>query len=485
MENHCKVLIVDDELLNLDVLTQELEFAGYEIINATSGAEAIDKALSEAPDTILLDIMMPDMDGYETCRTLKSSDLTKGIPVIFMTALTGTQEKVRGFEVGGIDYIAKPFQPEEVLARVATHVANRRLQQELSMQNEQLREEIEAHRRSKATVAYLRNEIKETHNFEEIIGASKALVQLLEKALAVAGTDTTVLIHGETGTGKELIARALHNHSKRCDYPLVKVNCAALPRDLIESEIFGHEKGAFTGATRRHKGRFELADKGTLFLDEVGELSLEAQAKLLRVLQEREFERVGGEKSVQVDVRVIAATNRPLASEVEAGSFRSDLYYRLNVFPLSVPPLRERKSDIPLLAQFFVEKIARKLGRRIDGMPKHSMEKLVAYSWPGNVRELENVVERSIIMSPESVINIGDCLITDLGTQEQEQLWPVGTLEEIERAYIVAVLKETNGIIEGESGAAKYLGLNASTLRGRIRKLGIDRPARSAKNQAG
>lgn len=479
MENHAKVLIVDDEPSNLDLLSRKLEFTGYEILSATSGAEAIDKAVSEAPDVILLDIMMPAMDGYETCQRLKSSNRTKEIPVIFMTALTDTQDKVRAFEVGGLDYITKPFHSEEVLARVATHIANRRLQQELYAQNERLRKEIESHRRSKAAVEYLRDEIKEVHNFEEIIGESKALSQLLEKASIVAGTDTTVLIHGDTGTGKELIARAIHNLSKRHDYPLVKVNCAALPRELVESEVFGHEKGAFTGATKQRKGRFELADKGTIFLDEIGELSLETQAKLLRVLQEREFERVGGEESTQVDVRVIAATNRSLASEIEAGNFRADLYYRLNVFPLSVPPLRERKSDIPLLVEVFVKRAARKLGRCVTGVSQKSMSKLVEYSWPGNIRELENVVERSAILSPESVIEIDESLVEGDDTAEKQPR-SLGTLEDIERAHIVRVLTETRWLIAGTTGAASILGLNPSTLRGRMRKLGINKQVSGA-----
>lgn len=281
------------------------------------------------------------------------------------------------------------------------------------------------------------------------------------------------MIHGETGTGKELVARAIHNHSQRRDYPLVKVNCAALPKDLIESELFGHEKGAFTGALKQHKGKFELADKGTIFLDEVGELSPEAQAKLLRILQEQEFERVGGEESIQVNARVIAATNRPLASEVKAGNFRSDLFYRLNVIPLSVPALRERKSDIPLLVNFFVEKSARKLGRTVTEMSQTSMAQLIEYSWPGNIRELENVIERSTILSTGPVIDIGESLEEDEASKHQADFFD--TLETVERTHIVQALTQTGGAIEGSHGAADILGLNPSTLRGRMRKLGINK----------
>jgi DNA-binding NtrC family response regulator len=473
MEISEKVLIVDDEPLNLDVLARKLAFTGYEILSATSGEEAIDKAMSEAPQIILLDIMMPVMDGYETCQKLKSLNQTKEIPIIFMTALTDTDDKIRAFEVGGTDYITKPFHSGEVLARVTTHIANRRLQQQLQTQNKQLRKEIEAHRRSQATVEYLRDEIKAVHNYDEIIGISKPLSQLLEKASVVAGTDTTVLIQGETGTGKELVVRAIHNRSQRCDYPLVKVNCAALPKDLIESEIFGHEKGAFTGATKQRKGKFELADKGTIFLDEVGELSLEAQAKLLRILQEQEFERVGGEQSIRVDARVIAATNRSLESDVEKGHFRADLFYRLNVFPLSVPPLRDRKSDIPLLAEFFVKKVARKLGRTVDGISQNSVAKLVDYSWPGNIRELENIIERSTILSSGTIIDVDESLIENQATKKKQN--PLETLEEVERTHILQILTQTNWVIEGQDKAADILGLNSSTLRGRMRKLGINK----------
>ena len=474
MGKDAKIMIVDDEPLNVDVLTQELELAEYQILSASNGWEAVEKAGSEAPDLILLDIMMPGVDGYETCRNLKASNRTKDIPVIFMTVLTEVQDKIRAFEAGGIDYITKPFQIEEVLARVETQIANRRLQRELHEQNIRLQKEIDAHRRSQVTVQYLRDEIKTEHNFEEIVGESEALKQLLQKVSLVANTDTNVLIQGETGTGKELVARAIHNRGSRGENPIVKVNCAALPRELIESEIFGHEKGAFTGATRQRKGRFELAHKGTLFLDEVGELSLEAQAKLLRVLQEKEFERVGAEQSIQVDVRVIAATNRDLASAVQAGGFRTDLFYRLNVFPISVPPLRERSSDIPLLVDYFVKKVARKLGRHFDGLASSSLARLQNYAWPGNIRELENVIERAAILSPGALIEVEESLVT---TPESEpQPHASGTLEEVERAYILGVLEESGWVIEGEGGAAAVLGLNPSTLRGRLRKLGVKKP---------
>ncbi len=293
-----------------------------------------------------------------------------------------------------------------------------------------------------------------------------------------------MLVLGETGTGKELVARAIHDRSPRRERPLVKVNCAALPRELVESELFGHEKGAFTGATQQRRGRFELADGGTLFLDEVGELPLEAQAKLLRVLQEQEFERVGGTRTLRADVRLIAATNRDLGRRAEAGEFRPDLFYRLNVFPVTVPPLRDRREDIPLLVSCFLGKAARKLGKSFDGVAPAFMERAMSYDWPGNVRELENVVERAAILARgpllESLEPFGaQQSAAPAARSEAQPAVPAasGTLEDVERAHIERVLGATRWVIEGERGAAHVLGLNASTLRGRMRKLGSANPA--------
>jgi transcriptional regulator with GAF, ATPase, and Fis domain len=390
-----------------------------------------------------------------------------------MTALSDVQDKVRAFAVGGVDYVTKPFQHEEVLARVRTHLGIQRLQRQLSERNARLQEAIEAYRHAQATVGYLHEEIKADHNFETIIGECKALKDLFHKVDLVARTDTTVLIQGETGTGKELVARSLHDRSTRRDRPLVKVNCAALPRELIESELFGHERGAFTGATQSRKGRFELAHQGSIFLDEVGELPLEAQAKLLRVLQEQEFERVGGTRTTRVDVRVIAATNRDLSVEVEKGTFRTDLFYRLAVFPLSVPALRERRDDIPLLAHFFLNKLSRKLGKPLSGISQESLERLVQYHWPGNIRELQNVLEHAAILTQAPLLEIEQPLqARSLDTQPSLS----GTLEDVERSYMLQVLKETEWVIEGPRGAAAVLGLHPSTLRNRMRKLGIRKP---------
>ncbi len=318
---------------------------------------------------------------------------------------------------------------------------------------------------------YLQEEIKLDHNFGEIITGSNVFKRVLARVQQVAATDTTVLILGETGTGKELIARAVHSLSPRSERPLVKVNCAALPANLIESELFGHEKGAFTGALARKIGRFELADGGTIFLDEIGDLPLELQAKLLRVLQEKEFERVGNPRPIKVDVRVIAATNRDLKKATAAGSFREDLFYRLNVFPIALPPLRERKGDIPLLVKHFVTKHCRKLGKTISRVAQMTLDKLEAYSWPGNVRELESIIERAVIVSSGSTIRPDELL--DLAHTIDA---PPATLEGVERTHILGVLAETGWRIEGKQGAATRLGLNPSTLRSRMDKLGIHKP---------
>jgi PAS domain S-box-containing protein len=323
---------------------------------------------------------------------------------------------------------------------------------------------------------YLREEIKSEYNFEEIIGGSPALQGVLAKVAQVAPTDSTVLILGETGTGKELVARAVHHASRRKDRPLIKVNCSALPMGLVESELFGHERGAFTGATDKRVGRFELADGGTIFLDEVGELPLETQVKLLRVLQEREFERVGGGKTIRVDVRVIAATNRDLAQAVTDGRFRQDLYYRLNVFPVSLPPLRERTEDIPLLVHYFVERYAAKIGRVITRVPDEAMQRLLAYPWPGNVRELENVIERGVIISTGPELAAGPALLPVLPAAVAPPSEST-SMQDVSRQHIVAVLQRTGWRIDGPQGAARLLNMHPSTLRSRMQKLGIKRSA--------
>jgi formate hydrogenlyase transcriptional activator len=330
--------------------------------------------------------------------------------------------------------------------------------------------------RLKAQNAYLQEEINAAHNFEEIVGQSPAIRHVLNHVASVAPTDASVLICGETGTGKELIARAIHFNSKRRDKPLIKINCAALPIGLVESELFGHEKGAFTGAIAKRLGRFELADGGTIFLDEIGELSLEVQVKLLRVLQEKVFDRIGGKSSLSVDVRVIAATNRDLVAAVRERTFREDLYYRLNVFPVRVPPLRERKDDIPLIAQFLVKKFAMRIGKSIERISPSAMQRLIEYRWPGNVRELENVIERAVILSPVSALVIDpDLLVLGASDVQFVEEQSSKALEGVERAHIQKVLDETNWVIEGPKGAARVLEMHPNTLRSRMKKLGVAR----------
>jgi len=316
---------------------------------------------------------------------------------------------------------------------------------------------------------------RDPRRFEQIIGNSPALEAVLEQVERVAPTDSTVLIQGETGTGKELIARAIHNLSMRCGRPFIKLNCAAIPFDLLESELFGHERGAFTGAIAQKIGRFELADKGTLFLDEVGDIPPALQPKLLRVLQEQEFERLGGTRTHQVDVRLVAATNRNLVEMVKRNEFRSDLYYRLNVFPIPLPPLRERREDIPALVEHFVEIYARRMGKEIEHIPAETMSALVSYLWPGNIRELQNFVERSVILTSGNVLH--PPLASLKSSAEAESLGPV-TLEDAERDHIRKILEETRWVVAGPNGAAARLGIKRSTLYFRMQKLGISRAKR-------
>jgi formate hydrogenlyase transcriptional activator len=351
---------------------------------------------------------------------------------------------------------------EEVAKQIALAVENMRAYEEIA----RLRAKLEEENR------YLQEEIKSDHNFEEIVGQSRAIKEVFKAIEAVAPAGATVLITGETGTGKELVARALHNLSPRRGKALIKVNCAALPAGLIESELFGHEKGAFTGAIARKIGRFELAHGGTLFLDEIGDLPLELQPKLLRVLQEGEFERIGASHTTTVDVRVVAATNRDLETAVQENRFRSDLYYRLNVFPIRLPPLRERTEDIPLLVRYLTLKYGPRLGKRISNVPPAIMEVLQTYSWPGNVRELENVIERATILSAGAELDLGWWPLTTGG---RGRAGGTRTLEEVEREHIRAVLELTGWRVSGERGAAEHLGMKPTTLEARMKKLGITR----------
>jgi formate hydrogenlyase transcriptional activator len=366
-------------------------------------------------------------------------------------------------------------------ARAGAEIERMKAEKELEKANEQLtlrlKEIVTLKNQLQQENKYLQEEIKLTYNFEEIISRSKDFQKILQQIQQVASTDATVLILGESGTGKELIARAVHNISNRSKRPLVKVNCATLPANLIESELFGHEKGAFTGAMDRKIGRFELADAGSIFLDEIGELPVELQSKLLRVLQEGEFERLGNPKTMKVNVRVIAATNRNLHQAIEKKEFREDLYYRLNVFPITCPPLRDRKEDIPLLVKHFCQKHEGKIGRKVNNVSPKVMEALIAYNWPGNIRELENIIERAMILSQGGSLEYGEWIPTEKVSSNATSSSAASKLEDVEKEHIIEVLKKTGWKVSGEKGAAKILGLNPTTLEARMKKMGIKREA--------
>jgi PAS domain S-box-containing protein len=639
------ILIVDDEIPNLQLLTQVLADAGYTSLRSARRPQmAIESALAQPPSLILLDVRMPEMDGFEVCRRLKREAKTSEIPIIFVSALQDVQDRINGFEAGGVDFISKPFQEKEVLARVNAHLSLRNMQlhleelvfertAELAAANRGLSAEIIERQKVEDTLAVserrfraliqkandgilmvegdriiecnqraldmlkrprdkvighrpsefspecqpdgrksedkerevmrralvgesmlfewvhargdgspvnlevsmnrvdidekptlmviwrditrrkqleaerqranrelkkaydqirklkdrllaenltLREEIKTATKANEIVGTSQGIRTVLQQVAHVAPTDSTVLLLGETGTGKGLIAQYVHELSRRRDRPLVNVNCAALPATLIESEFFGHAKGAFTGAIERKIGRFEMADGGTIFLDEIGDLPLELQAKLLRVLQDQSFEPLGSSRTKTVDTRVIAATNRNLDALIDLGNFRSDLYYRLSVFPIHIPPLRERRRDIPLLVWYFITMLQTRLGRRFESVPAGVMDTLSAYDWPGNVRELRNIVERAMILSPGTKLELGANLLPYCPPPEdpaQAMKHKSEDLEEVARAHIISVLEACDWRVRGKGGAAERLGLKRTTLQSRMKKLGIKRPA--------
>ncbi len=487
-----RILIVDDNQRNIQVLAGFLSNHDYHVEYSLDGPKALEWLREEKFDLVILDVMMPVMDGFQVCQALKQDPLMKDIPVIFLTARSDAESIIRGFQAGGVDYISKPFNSWELLTRVRTHIDLKLSHDQLRALNQNLENKIQEKTAElqkslgELTSAYeeisqlkeklqsenteLREEIKIHKNFDEIIGHNDSLRKVLRQVEQVAGTDATVLITGETGTGKELIARAIYKNSTRKGKAFVKINCASIPATLIESELFGHEKGAFTGALAKKIGRFELAHKGTLFLDEIGELPSELQPKLLRVLQEGEFERIGSNTTIKVDVRIVAATNRNLLDEVHEGRFRSDLFYRLNVFPIHLPALRERKNDIPELVQYFVSRSAEKFNKEIRSIPAVEMKKLHSYNWPGNIRELENIVERAVILSAGSSLEIGDWLFSREKAKTEEGLKP---LEVVEKEYIEKVLQHTNWRIRGDNGAAIILGMKPTTLESRMLKLGI------------
>jgi len=460
-----RVLVIDDERDTVEMITILLQMEGYQVFSALSGAEAMrfleaerrKSPEGEVPiDLVLLDVMLGDEDGRNICQKIKEDDLLKFIPVIILTVRSTLQDKLNGLNLGADDYLTKPFINEELLAKVKVMLRIKDLHDEL--------------RKERNKNILLTQALEKRYSFGNIIGKSDRMQEIYELISDISHTDSTVLIQGESGTGKELIARAIHFNSPRKSKPFIVANCSAYSQNLLESELFGHEKGAFTGAIRRKSGRFELAHGGTIFLDEIGEVSPPTQIFLLRVVQDHRFERVGGEETLEVDVRVIAATNKNLMEEMKKGTFREDLYYRLNVIPIFIPPLRERKDDISFLASHFLEKFSQEKGKKIVDFSPEVMEIFLAHTWPGNVRELENVIEHAVIIGKKDEIYSKDLpqYLLQKSTQSEE----LATLQDFERDLILKTLKETNW---NKHKAAKKLKINRSTLYGKMRRYGLSK----------
>jgi two-component system response regulator HydG len=444
------ILVADDEKAHRLMLRAHLEREGFDVVEASDGQDAIAKVAERIVDLVLMDIRMPVIDGMEALAKIKK--LNPAVPVIIMTAYGSIGSAVEALKSGAEDYLSKPLDMDELIFKVNKALRYRQLEEENVLQKERLGMRFD---------------------FSRIIGTSPAIKELFETLSMVVPTEATILLLGESGTGKELVANAIHQNSPRREKPYVKVNCAALPETLLESELFGHEKGAFTGATGKKKGRFELADGGTIFLDEIGEMSLSTQTKILRVLQEREFEPVGGTKTIKVDVRIIAATNKQLEQEVSKGRFREDLYYRINVVPITIPPLRERSEDIPLLAGHFLRIYSEKNKRAIRGFEPGVMQAFMQHSWPGNVRELENIVERMVIMSRGDTVGLNDLPPALASHQQEEGRTPSPTsLRDVERETIVKTLRQTGG---NRTKTAAILGITRKTLQNKIKEYAIDK----------
>jgi len=445
-----KILIVDDEQSILSTLKGSLEDEGFSTVLASTGENALKIIDSQEIDLVLLDVWLPGKDGLEVLKEIKKTD--PGTAVVIMTGHGTIDTAVKALKLGAMDFIEKPLDLNKIIVTINNALRIKNLEEEN---------------------AFLR---KKTSKEDEIIGDSPAITRLKKEIELAAPSDAWVLILGENGSGKELVARRLHNLSRRADRPFVEVNCAAIPEELIESELLGHEKGSFTGATERKRGKFELADKGTLFLDEIGDMSLATQAKVLRVLQEQRFERVGGSSTIQVDVRVITATNKNLEKEIEQGRFREDLYYRLNVIPLYVPPLRERKQDIPRLIDHFLSTFAMLNDGKKKKITAGAIKKLVEHNWPGNVRELKNIVERMVIMTRGDTIKEENIpLFMSGAATEMDDLLEIASLKEarmaFERRFIERKLAQCGYNI---SKTADLIGLERSNLHRKIKGLGID-----------
>jgi DNA-binding NtrC family response regulator len=437
------VLVVDDDAGVRESFRLTLE-DHYDVIDVPDGPRALDAVRASQVDLVLLDIRLPEMDGIEVLERIKAID--EGIEVVLVTAVRTVRTAVAAMKLGAFDYLTKPFEEDELLAVIARALEKRALERE---------------------VTFLRSELARARDLDEIVGQHPAMQKVYRLVAQVARTTTTVLVTGESGTGKELVARAIHRQGPRRDKPFVAVNPAAVAESLIESELFGHERGAFTSAHQRKLGRFELAQGGTLFLDEIATLKAELQVKLLRVLQEREIERVGGTHPIKLDVRVVAATNTDLKDAVARGTFREDLYYRLNVVSIDVPPLAQRADDIPLLVQHFVHRYSRECNKPVDGLSPEVLTALREYGWPGNVRELQNVIERAVVLSEGPVIQLSDLPLDVLLPRHREKVRTADHLplknatEEFERQIVLRVLERVGG---NQSEAARILGLHRNTI---------------------
>lgn len=444
-----EVLVVDDDAAHRQMLQIVLSSEGYAVAQASNGQEAVSEIEKKFYDLILMDIRMDKMDGIEALKRIK--DISPGIPIIIMTAYASVNTAIHALKSGAFDYLTKPLEIDEL--KILVKKAMRHFQ--LEKENRYLKERIDAH-----------------FDFSNIIGKSLQMQKMFETLSMVAPTEATVLILGESGTGKELVANAIHQNSPRKGNPFIKINCAALPETLLESELFGHEKGAFTGATSRQQGRFRQAHTGSIFLDEIAEMTPSTQVKILRVLQEREFEPLGSSHTVQVDVRIIAATNRVLEDEIAKGNFREDLYYRLNVVSIEIPPLRERRDDIVLLTDFFLKKYADKNKKLIKDFTPRTTDLFMRHDWPGNVRELENAVERSVILSRNEMITPEHLPVTikALDTENAEDIdenFDSRLLKDVEKKMILRTLDETDG---NRSRTAEILGISRRTLQLKLKK---------------
>jgi len=439
-----KILVIDDEQNIRKMLTRVLSPEGFIVKEANNGLEALKRLQEENYSLVLLDLKMPGLNGIETLKEIRENDLN--LPVIMMSAYGSIPEAVEAMKLGALDYLIKPFDIEELKIIIKRAIK----QYELEVEN-----------------IYYREEEEKRFNFDEIIGKSSSINKVLEMVKSVASTPATVLITGENGTGKELIARAIHKNSLRKNSPFVVVNCVAFSPNLLESELFGHEKGSFTGAIAKRIGRFEMANGGTIFLDEIGEMDLTIQTKLLRVLQEREFERVGSSRTIKVDVRILSATNKDLKKEIEERRFREDLFYRLNVFNVDVPPLRERKEDIPLIVEHLTGKYNKILNKKVKKVSAKAMELLLDYNYPGNIRELENIIERSMIMAKDEII---DEKYFNFISKE-EYIEKKGTLKETEKELIIKYLIQNKG---NRTKTAEILGISRRSLQNKIKEYQIN-----------